>query len=283
MKNVRTVARAVLLAVVMAGLFTSCMSLPFLSGGDDAPKVPKELLAAESIALLGYNTNVGVDDRDVEANKHSELLDMKLSIEVEDGEPNVPIGDRANSFKEDLVGALSEVDRLTLMPEEEIIQSASYAELPEVIPMDNVNVASGYRDTYHFENFMGNEDWIPLPGEVYNRPTMAKVLQETGADAGLVVVEKFWMKYWGESLLQGKKQRFEIRNTASYYFISPDGAGKMLSSPVFVAISQEQINLDKDMEYDKAHVMDVADAVSRKSHQQLVDWINSWPASEEDA
>ena len=170
-----------MLSVVALLSLSSCLTT---KGPKPTPKhVVKELTSAKKIAVLGYNSSIGLDDRLLDDLKTG-LFDISLDIDLSlDDTVDFPIGE-VNGYDNKFYTALAE-SNFDVIPKATVTSTDAYKAIKGDPKMDinNVNSADGYTLTYKFNNWMDSQDAIPVNGQVMN--VYKDSITEAGADLGV--------------------------------------------------------------------------------------------------
>jgi hypothetical protein len=249
---------------------------------DPRPAVVEELQEARTVVVLGYNSSIGLDDRTLDDRFSSGGFGLSISVE-EDVNDRHPVGDRINGYEAEFMELLTELGPYEVVDKETLFAADSYARLPEVHaddPLSNVLVADGYRLTYEFNNFMDGTDSIPNEGEVVNN--YAAILEEVGADLGIIVVEKPWVRVRTfalipDQLINKMESYFAVAGSTTYFIILPRDINKELYSPTFLDQSDTRYLLKgytaEQQEQDEVTFLDQYGAVSTSNHRRFVEWL----------
>ncbi len=279
--------RVVLAGLVGAAILAlgSCATTDNVGEWVPEPRDPvvEELQEAETVVVLGYNSSYGLDDRLLDDAVSSGGFGLSISVE-EDVNDRHPIGDRINEYEANFMELLTELGPYEVVDKETLFASSEYQDLPEIQEEDllsNVLVADGYRMTYEFNNFMDDTDSVPNEGRVMNN--FAAIMEDVGADLGIIVVEKPWVRVRRfalipDKLLNGMESYFAVAGSTTYFFIRPRNGNKELYSPTFLDQSETRYLLDdyttEQREEDEGDFLDQYDAVSASNHQRFVDWLS---------
>ncbi|HKL86066.1 MAG TPA: hypothetical protein VJ861_07015 [Treponemataceae bacterium] len=273
-----------LLFVGLVGALTSCASMG----------TPREVLASEfeelreakTIAVLGYNTSKGLDDRLLDNAIKSPLFELKLEI-VDDRGVRFPVEGRVNTYDSNFLAAMKE-SAFTMVPKSAVLNSVAYKKIKgdPTSELSNVNVAKGYTVTYEFDNWMDNSNAsvanrVPAGGKLVD--LYKKTLEELGADLGIIVVEKpyVYTKNYAlipDQLIHKKESFFAVAVVTNYYIVRPSTGNQVLWNKTIQTISDNQYPLkgytpDQRKE-DEAFFLEQYDVISKQNNVQFIEWLN---------
>jgi len=281
MKKLLTIA----FAAASVALLASCASL----GGGSKEKAPPAsvvtaLKEAKTIAVLGYNTSKGLDDRLLDDAIKSSLFDISLEISIQN-DLKFPIGKRVDTLDADFLKKLGDAKLYNVVPKSKVTGSAAYKKIKGDPAMDinNVNAAKGYTLTYQFDNFMDEAksgSSIPTSGQVVNG--YKDTLEEIGADLGIIVVQKPFMIDHTYALIPdqliNKKQPYFATGTRTYYYIVRPALGNQV-------IYTKVIQNESDTKYiikgytpaqrkvDEVDFLDQYGPVAELNHDKFIAWL----------
>lgn len=281
----KSIGKILLFSGIVIAL-TSCASL---GGGAEKPlpaSIVKELKEAKTVAVLGYNTSKGLDDRLLDEAIKAPLFEIKLEIVDARGE-KFPIGGRVNTYDANFLASMKE-GPYKLISKSSVLNSTAYKKIKgdPTSELSNVNAAKGYTLTYQFDNWMDKAsetraNKVPSGGQLVN--AFKETLEELGADIGIIVVEKPYMYVQRYSLIPDqlffkKQQYFTVASLTTYYIVKPSTFNQVLHQKTFRTFSDTQYILkgytpDQRKE-DEVTFLEQYDTVSKKNHAEFFTWLN---------
>ncbi len=253
------------------------------------PSVVNELQSAKTVAVLGYNTSKGLDDRLLDDFIRSGIFDIDLSVDMSlEDTIKFPVGSMVDAHDSEFIRELGNT-RYTVIPKETVLSSPAYQAIKgdPAGTLANVNAATGYTLTYQFDNWMdqrsgsSSANRVPAPGQLVNN--FREVLEELGADLGIIVVEKPYVRTQHYALfphqwIHKKEPYFAVATSTTYYLIRPATINQVLYS--------KHIIMDSDTQYlrkgytqemrsdDEVNFLDQYADASRKNRAAFIEWLN---------
>lgn len=280
-------------------LFASCQSMEpkeAWESDDTSAKAGKVLAKADTLAVLGFNTALGVEDHALDdfMDEDFSLSNVTLTVEFE-GDQRFPIEKaQVNAHEQQLLSALAEsnfsfVDKKTVInaeaykkfnkfyvvgstdknATEQELREDAYAHSQEVL------VADGYNVTYN-----------NVENRIYDMATApsAGALEEIGAEYGIIVMEKpfIQLKHYSfipEQLIY-KKQQYSTMALRTYYYVVKKG---MIGTSVVgykIVYNDGKKNLQDtyttaERTEDAKNYLDDYDTLSEKNNAEFVSWLNT--------
>ncbi len=285
-KDMKRLIGFVLLALIV--LLGSCSSLRDGKEQRTPKSVVSTLQSARRVAVLGYNTSHGLDDRLLDNAVSSPMFDIKIDLSLDRG-PKFPVGDRVDAYDRDFL-EMMKTGPFELVARADILSSPAYGSIKGDPDMDlnNVNAAEGYTLTYQFDNWMDKSqsqsaaNSVPERGQLVN--SYKATLEALDADIGIIVVQKPWVRTHHYALIpdrlfKRKKNYFAVGTTAHYYLVVPQTMNQVLYQKTIYTESDVQYLLkgytQKQREIDEVQFLEQLDSVVEKSHTEFLGWINS--------
>lgn len=280
--------KVLMAAVVSTALFISlvgCATTDAIGEWEPEPtnRVTRSLQEAQTVAVLGYNTSRGLDDRLLN-NAIDSSFGLSISVEEKPGD-KFPVGDRVNRYDETFRRLLREEGPYELIAKDAVVSSSAYQEIvgdPSDEMLSNVNAAENYTLTYQFATFMDNQDDVPMSGELVNR--YKATLEELGADLGIIVVEKPYVRVQNyalipDELFNGKEDYFAVAGQTTFYIIRPAAGNQVIFAPTFLDQSDQRYMTDDYTEAqrqeDQNSFLSQYDAVSASNQERFVRWLTT--------
>lgn len=285
-----------LLAVLL--LLASCQSMEpkeSWESSDTSAKASKALAKADTLAVLGFNTALGVYDRSLD-DFMDEGFSSKITLTVEfEGDQRFPINKaRVNAHERQLLKALAD-SNFSFVDKKTVINSDAYKKFNKVYVVGSTDknatdkelredayahsqevlVADGYNVTYNnVENRIYDIATAPSSG----------VLEEVGAEYGLIVVEKPFVQIKNYSVIPEqliyKKLPYSTMALRTYYYIVKKG---MIGTSVVgykIVYNDGKKNLQEtyttaERTEDAKNYLDDYDVLSEKNNAEFIEWLNS--------
>ncbi len=289
----------ILSLVTVLVLFASCKSVEpkeAWESGDSSSKAAKELAKAKTLALLGFNTTLGVEDSALDdfMKEGLSLSNISLTVEME-GDVRFPIDrERLNAHEAQLVQALAE-SKFAFVDKQKLFASAAYKKFNDFYAVGSTDKnakeadlrAQAYASQLEILSADGyNATYDQKKREVFEMLTApsAGALQEVGADLGLIVVEKPFIetKTYGmipHQLFMGKKP-YSTMAVRTYYYIVKKGALGTSVVGYKVVYNDSKQNLQKtyttkQRKADEAKYLETYDTLAVKNNAEFIKWLNS--------
>lgn len=261
-------------------LLSSCLTT---AGPKPTPKhVTKEISSAKKIAVLGYNSSIGFDDRLLD-NLKKGFFDITLDVDLSlDNSVDFPIGD-INGYDSAFYRALNETE-FEIIPKSITTKTSAYKSIigDPTMEMNNVNAANGYTLTYKFNNWMDSQESVPVLGQVVN--VYKDAIKDAGADLGVIVVHKPYArtKTYGlipDQLFNKKKNYYTVSIQTIYYIIKPATLNQVLYKKV-ITVDSDKIVYTKgytqaQRKIDEQGFLEQIPELMDKSHAEFVSWLKS--------
>lgn len=288
---------AVLALVSVLMVFVSCKTMEpkeAWESGDSSDKAGNELAKAKTLAVLGFNTTLGVDDSNLDGfiKEGFSLDSIEVSVE---GDVKHPIDrKRLNAHADQLLAALKE-SKFTFVEKSKVIGAPGYKKFNEfnvvgstdkkVTEADlrmqayalqqEVLVADGYHATYDQKK-----------KEVYEMLTApsSAALGEIGADLGLIVVEKPFIETKTYAAIPDQwfmgKKNYSTMALRTYYYVVKKGALGTSVVGYKVVYNDTKKNLQssytsKQKKADEAKYLEMYDTLAAKNNAEFIKWLNT--------
>ena len=258
----------------------------------------------ETAVILGYNSTPGLETEQLDEKMGSVKLGMTDTdkalisgigsggLEVAKDVP-YPVGDRINTYDQSLLTKMEDAP-FALITKEELLSAEAYQKVSEPVRDEMaiekglvaISVADGYHTTYEFPTLTNNREGVVN--------TFKKSLEESGADFGIIAVQKPFMRVHQESLIEQYMKKctpyYTVANRIEYYLIRPKTLNQELFKKVIVAESdnrhflknpdenpffRKNIYTPEMVAEDEKDWMSDLDVATEKAHTEFVNWLKS--------
>lgn len=263
---------------------------------DTSAKASKELATADTLAVLGFNTTLGINDYALDdfMDEGFSLSNITVTVEIEDDQ-RFPINKaRVNAHEQQLLKALDGTN-FSFVDKKKVINADAYKKFNKfyVVGSTDKNISDKElrEDAYaHSQEVLVadgyNVTYDDAEKKIYDMATApsSAVLEEVGAEYGLIIVEKPFVQTQNYSIIPEKliykKQPYSTMALRTYYYIVKKG---MIGTSVVgykIVYNDGKKNIrktytTKERKEDAKNYLDDYDALSEKNNAEFVEWLNS--------
>ena len=297
----------------LTAIFSSCTTVCPANEGqsvfiyeEETKSVTKKVADYNSVVVLGYNSSHGLDTENLDeymgskkltlAETNKALLSGEItadSISFDDGSIPFPVGNKINEYDRNLLEEL-QASRFSLIDKDSLLSTAAYQKVSEVnrdekfieAGMVPFAVAEDYHMTYDRSQFDGKETVVN---------NFKKSLEESGADFGIIVVEKPYVRVHNshglvEEYMTKCTPYYTVATRNSYYLIRPKTMNQTLFEQTIIAESDTRHYLENSEENpftrksiytqemiaeDQKNWLTDMDEASKKANHAFVEWLDS--------